>query len=252
MRIILMGKDQAAPALRFLVARGHEIVGVVAPRAPSALQDEARRCEVPIVDEREIYRQVAGGWQGERFSLDDLDLVISFLYWKRIKQSLIDKPRIGVINFHPAPLPEYRGVGGCNLAIMHEHEEWEGTAHWVDSENFDTGPVVDARRFWIDPKTETASQLHRKTISALYDLFQSVIMALERGENLPSERQRGGHYFTRDDVETFRAIQPDDTPEIIDRRIRAFWFPPWPGATVEVNGQTLTVVNDEILRGLAR
>ena len=33
----------------------------------------------------------------------------------------------------------------------------------------------------------------------------------------------------------------------LDRKLRAFWYPPWPGAVVEVDGRDLTLVDDELL-----
>ena len=44
--------------------------------------------------------------------------MISFLYWRLIREPLISLGRIGCLNFHPAPLPDLRGLGGYNVAIL--------------------------------------------------------------------------------------------------------------------------------------
>ena len=36
----------------------------------------------------------------------------------------------------------------------------------------------------------------------------------------------------------------------IDNKIRAFWFPPYDGASLEVDGKTYTLVNRSILESL--
>ena len=40
--------------------------------------------------------------------------------------------RIGCLNFHPAPLPDLRGVGGYNVAILEGMREWGVSCHFVD------------------------------------------------------------------------------------------------------------------------
>ncbi len=37
----------------------------------------------------------------------------------------------------------------------------------------------------------------------------------------------------------------------VERKVRAFWYPPWPGAVVEVGGRDLTLVGDALLSELA-
>ena len=64
---------------------------------------------------------------------DDVDLVISFLFWKRIREPLLSLGRIGCLNFHPAPLPDMRGVGGYNVAVLEGMSEWGVSCHFVDA-----------------------------------------------------------------------------------------------------------------------
>ena len=35
------------------------------------------------------------------------------------------------------------------------------------------------------------------------------------------------------------------------RKLRAFWYPPWPGAVIEVDGRRLTLVDDALLAEVA-
>lgn len=49
--------------------------------------------------------------------------------------------RVGVVNFHAAPLPEYRGAGNYFWLLHNEVKNAKGTVHFVDS-GLDTGPVI--------------------------------------------------------------------------------------------------------------
>lgn len=50
--------------------------------------------------------------------------------------------KVGVVNFHAAPLPEYRGAGNYFWILHNEEDSAKGTVHFVDS-GLDTGPVID-------------------------------------------------------------------------------------------------------------
>ena len=114
--------------------------------------------------------------------------MISFLFWKLIREPLISLGRIGCLNFHPAPLPDFRGLGGYNVAVLEGLDEWGVSCHFVD-EHFDTGALVEVERFAIDPAGETAFSLDLKSQERLLGLFRSVMSRVLAGEELPRRPQ---------------------------------------------------------------
>ena len=58
--------------------------------------------------------------------------------------------------------------------------------------------------------------------------------------------------MTREEFEALRRVRPDDPPELTERRIRAFWYPPYDGATIELGGRTLTLVDRGLLEAGGR
>ena len=173
----------------------------------------------------------------------DVDVVISFLYWKLIREPLVSLGRIGCLNFHPAPLPDLRGLGGYNVAILEGHEEWGVSCHFVD-EHFDTGDLVEVERFPLDAANATAFSLDLASQERLLALFQRVMTRALAGEELPRTPQGEGRYVTREEFEELRRVRPGDD---IERKLRAFWYPPYPGALIEVDGRTLTLVDERLL-----
>jgi methionyl-tRNA formyltransferase len=176
-----------------------------------------------------------------------VDLVISFLFWGLIREPLLSLGRIGCLNFHPAPLPDLRGVGGYNVAILEGMREWGVSCHFVDA-GFDTGDLVEVDRFAIDPDRETAFSLDLTSQRQLVGLFQRVIGRVLAGDELPRAPQGPGRYVDRDEFERLRRVGPGDD---LDRKLRAFWYPPYPGAVVEVNGRDVTLVDERLLAELA-
>lgn len=245
--IVLMGRKQkAAEALEYLLARGHRVEFVVSSEQGDErpLEEAARRHEIPVFEDEQAYAAI------ERLSRP-LDVVLSYLHRRKIRQALIEAPRVGCFNFHPAPLPELRGVGGYNFAILENHAHYGVSVHWVAPE-IDAGDLVWVRRFPIEPRLETAWSLERKAQAALWELFVEFVDLLERGSPIPRTPQGEGRYISRREMLAAMRIGPEDPPELVERKARAFWFPPCEGAYVEREGHRFTIAPEIGLRQAAQ
>jgi methionyl-tRNA formyltransferase len=236
-------KRSAARALNWLVCEGAEVAAVVASEPDELTRDEQRvdlvaeRHGLPLVTDADLYGNTPA----------DVDLVISFLFWKRIREPLLSLGRAGCLNFHPAPLPDIRGLGGYNIALVEGMREWGVSCHFVDA-GFDTGDLVEVERFPIDPAEETAFSLDLQSQERLYELFKRVMRRVLAGEELPRAPQGEGRYIDREQFEALRRVRPGDD---LERKLRAFWYPPHPGAVIEVDGRELTLVDERLLREAA-
>ncbi len=246
MRAVFMGKCKrsAARGLDWLAGQGCEVAAVVASE-PGELTHPDQRLDlvaeshrIPVVSFEQLCAEPP----------PDVDVVISFLFWRLIPEALISLGRVGCLNFHPAPLPDFRGLGGYNVAVLEGLPEWGVSCHFVD-ERFDTGDLVEVERFPIDPATETAYSLDLRSQEQLLGLFQRVMGRVLAGEELARLPQGPGRYVTRDEFEALRLVQPGDD---LERKLRAFWYPPYPGAELELEGRRLTLVDHKLLEELAR
>lgn len=255
-----MGKNKPAviEGLKYLLSRDVEVVLAVASSdelslGKGSLIDAAHSLGIPVATDNELYNYIKkrSKTSNSSYSLDNIDLVVSFLFGKRIKKPLIDLPKIGCINFHPAPLPDFRGLGGYNFAIYERLSSWGVSAHFVD-ETFDTGEIIKTKWFSIDSDIETAYSLEQKSLKVMFDLFKEVVdLAFSKG-SLPSCPQGKGRYISKQDFENLRKISPSDDTETIERKIRAFWFPPYNGAAIEIKGKEFTVINETILEQISK
>ena len=240
-----MGKSKrsAVRALDLLVERGADVVAVVAPepdrwtREPQRLDLAARRHGLRLLSDDDLYARPP----------EDVDVLVSFLYWRLIREPLISLGRIGCLNFHPAPLPDFRGLGGYNVAVLEGLREWGVSCHFVD-ERFDTGDLVEVERFAIEPDAHTALSLDLESGERLVGLFGRVLERLLAGEELPREPQGPGRYVSREEFERLRVVRPGDD---LGRKLRAFWYPPHPGAVLEVEGRRVTLVDERLLAEVA-
>lgn len=245
MNIIFMGrKKYSAELLEWTLGQGIHIEAVVTdshfPNSPTAAK--ARSLNIPVVSMEEAEELV-------RHKENEIDLVISYLFWKKIKEPLISGPKYGCINFHPAILPDWRGTAGYNVAILNKLSEWGATAHFVDEE-IDTGNIIDIFKFNFDYRIETAHSLEKKTQTIQMELYKSVLLDLKFGKEIISKAQDSeeGIYISRRGMEEMKRINKDT--DDIDTKIQSFWFPPYTGAYIELNGKKYTLVNDFILKQL--
>ncbi len=252
-----MGKHKrsAVGALDHLVDRGWDLAAVVAPGQPGLAEPEQRldlaasRHDLPLVADDDLYAAIVDPG-GARVDLGGVDLVLSFLFWKRLRTPLIELGSLGCLNFHPAPLPDIRGLGGYNVAVLEGLAEWGVSAHFVD-ESFDTGDIVRVDRFKIDSMHETALSLDIKSQERLLGVFRDVVDQAASGAPLPRAPQGDGRYVTGEEFEEMRRVRPGDPPDLTERRMRAFWYPPHDGATIEVEGRTLTLLDRHLLEQAA-
>lgn len=247
MNILFMGRKRyAADMLQWTVQNGANVVAVVTDshfkQSPTALK--AKELGIPVISLEEAERRMQ---QDASFA----DLVVSYLFWRKIKEPLISTPPYGCINFHPAILPDWRGTAGYNMAILHKLQQWGATAHYVDND-IDTGAIIRMYKFNIDYRHETAFTLEEKTQLIQQDLYKSVLTDVMAYGRLPAteQNQETGTYITRDQMEEAKRINVDS--DDLDLKIRAFWFPPYTGAFIEINGKKYTLINDDVLKQLAR
>ena len=127
------------------------------------------------------------------------------------------------INFHPATR-DYPGYGCYSFAIYDEVKEYGCVCHHMEP-RVDTGPLIAECRFKL-VGTETVELLKLRTYTVMLSLFQDVIFALSRCEQLPlSGTGWSRHPFTRRDHDALRRITPDMDSIEVSRRIRATSYP---------------------------
>lgn len=243
-RLLIFGRKYVTVRVLewLLTLDGVEVCGVVTDShfETSPTVQFAKMHNIRIFEYAEVVSNISSGALR-------VDLALSVLFWRKFSAEVIDNIPLGIINFHPAPLPEYKGTAGYNLAVLEGRYDWAISAHYVD-ENIDTGPIIDVEYFEIDYENETALTLEKKSMDYMFDQVVSVLgQALNRHEKLPTTPNGQGRYVSRDEMEQMKEIKKGDD---IERKIRAFWFPPYHGAYLIVDGVKYTQVSRKILASL--
>ena len=244
-KILFMGRKKVASAcLKYLISRTDvEIVGVL---TDSHLNNSVTS-RVAIENGLRLFDFDTALDEIKANKLN-YDIGLSMLYWRKLKYDFLCLPKLGIINFHPAILPEYKGTAGYNIAILEGRSDWGVSAHYMDAE-IDTGEIIDVSMFPISKDEETAYSLEKKSQNYLFEQFIKVVdRALEKKSKLDSVPNVGGRYISRLEMEAMKEIKDGDD---VSRKVRAFWFPPYDGAFIRINEKKFTLVDNFILGTLS-
>lgn len=237
-------KANTFECLKFLCEQGETVLGVVIYDSPKYTRDSfcdfCREKHIRIYNGNEVYSD---------FSIfkESLDVIYVNTYPELIRSALIDIAKKGAFNFHTAPLPEYRGVFGFNFAIYNQEKQYGVTAHRL-SNQFDRGDIIEVERFDINPDRITVKELVELSERHLFELFKRTYFRIKQGEKINYLKQETGKYYSRKDFEELKQIRDTDTAEIIRRKIRAFWYPPYEGAYIVLDGERYCLVTEEMLK----
>jgi hypothetical protein len=120
--VLLCRKKSALECVAFLVKNKIEIAAIVTHPADPAVLDLkkfARQEKILFfTDDAPLYKLI----ERRDKRVQNVDLVISYLFWKKIRKPLIELGLKGCINLHPAPLPDYKSRAGYNTAILDQRK----------------------------------------------------------------------------------------------------------------------------------
>ncbi|TDL75000.1 methionyl-tRNA formyltransferase [Palleronia sediminis] len=250
MRIVFMGTpDFSVPALRALIAAGHEIACVYTqpPRpagrgkrdrpAPVHAEAAARGIEVRHpVTLRRLEEQ-------EAFAALGADIAVVVAYGLILPRAVLEAPAQGCLNIHASLLPRWRGAAPIQRAIMAGDDE-TGICIMRMDEGLDTGPVLSRATTPIGA-TDTAGDLHDRLAGIGADL---IVTALDRLGALPPlpQPETGASYAPKIDKAEAR-IDWTGAAAGIDCQIRG--LSPFPGAWCEAGGERLKILRSRLAEG---
>jgi len=151
------------------------------------------------------------------------------LYWRRILgEDITSIPRLGFLNVHAGPLPQYRGFASSVWQMLHDRARVECVVHQIVPGQVDNGKIYATYSVSVN-KTTTINDVHE-------GLFGQVIEALPQLLNdIDSGDLRGDEQNEMDAVYSYPRHPEDglihwyESAYYIDLKIRALTHP-YPGA----------------------
>ncbi|HET9262839.1 MAG TPA: methionyl-tRNA formyltransferase [Vicinamibacterales bacterium] len=197
LRIIYFGTPEfAIPSLRRLIASGHHVVSVVSqpdrPRgrghhlAPTPTKALAQEHGLPVLQPEKVRDEAF--LESIRALRPDLGVVAA--YGRLLPESLLQIPRLGMINVHASLLPRWRGAAPVHRAVIAGDTDTGVTIMRVVKE-LDAGPMFASLRRPIGPE-ETSPEVERALAELGAALLVDVVdrMADGRATEMPQDERR--------------------------------------------------------------
>ena len=188
------------------------------------------RCEITFVKSKgrgEALPGDIGQWDG--------DYIFCFRSLFVLPKYLIDKAKIGAVNFHPAPV-EYPGSGCLNFALYDNATHYGVTAH-IMNEKVDNGAILKCQRFPILPSDTVDTLLqrtHLKLVNLFFDVATDLVLggkeSLDRMVLSSSGEKWRGDATKMKDFEKLQLVPVDVSEVELEKIIRATYtetFPPY-------------------------
>ncbi|SDS60532.1 methionyl-tRNA formyltransferase [Opitutus sp. GAS368] len=254
LRIVFMGSDAIArPALDWLAGEGSKVGQVVAvftqpDRAagrgqkiqPGEIKLWAQARNLPVLQPEKF-----GDAECRQLAELKPDLALVMAYGHILKQGVIDTPRLGTLNLHTSILPQYRGASPIQTATASGDKE-TGVTLMRMVLALDAGPVTDVERVAIAP-LDTAAEVETKLALACVPLLARCLPRIAAGAQSFTAQDEIKVTFCRKLEKTDGVLDFTQPAAALAARINGLM--PWPGCTVEINGQVVKLGLADALPG---
>lgn len=171
--------------------------------------------DVPVFEGREF---VAGG---DEMRAMDLDYVFCIHFPHLVPSEILEIPRVGILNLHPAYLPHNRGWHTPSWTILEESPAG-ATLHFM-ADSVDAGDIIHQKMLNVRPD-DTAHTLYQRLKGLEYDLFVDAWPDVVRRS--PPRRPQAPGAGTLHRKKDLSAVQPIDldaptTARALLRKLRA-------------------------------
>ena len=244
MELIFLGTPSfAVPSLERVVEAGHRVAAVYTqPDRPkgrggelalSPVKEAALRLGL-TVHQPERVRRPEVVEQLKQFHPDAMAVVG---YGQIIPQSIIDIPRLGIINVHASLLPKYRGAAPIQWAIANGETRTGVTTMRIDA-GLDTGDMLLKWETEIGPE-ENALELGGRLAEAGAGVLVETLAGLEAGAIRPEAQDNSQASLAPILKKEDGLIDWNAPARVIFNRSRGFL--PWPGTYSHFRGRLFHV-----------
>jgi len=231
----------ALPSLLGLRAGGHEVVGVVTqpdrPKgrgrklAPSPVKEAAREARIPVFTPQ---KPSGPEFMSEIQALaPEVSVVVA--YGHILRTEVLHLPSFGSINVHASLLPELRGAGPVNWAIL-QGSKHTGVTIMRMVEAMDAGPILGQASVTIGPE-ETASELGIRLSKVGVPALVEALAGIEAGTLEEKEQDHAAATFAPKVSRELARIDWSRPAEELGWHVRG--FDSVPGAWSNLGGESI-------------
>ncbi len=233
--------DFSLVTLQALIDSKHEVIAVVTK--PDKAKGRGKKVQMsPVKDlalkyDIDVYQPARVRDEDFIDTMRDLnpDIIVVVAFGQIIPKDILDLPKYHCINVHASLLPQYRGAGPIQRAILNGDKTTGITTMLMDV-GLDTGDMLLKKELEISDE-DTGGSLFEKLSAISGNILLETLEGLEKGSIVPEQQD--------DDLATYAPMlsKADGlidfrvSPEQVANRVRA--LSPWPSAYSFIDGKMM-------------
>lgn len=172
------------------------------------------------------------------------DVIVVVAYGKILPKTILDIPKMGVVNIHGSILPKYRGASPVPESIIAGDKQTGVTLMKLDTK-MDTGPILaTSNPIDIDNKDTTDTLSNKLSLTGANLLINNLGKYIDNKLE-PQSQNNDEATYTKLINKSDGKIDWDETAEVITRKIRA--YSQWPSTFTTFENKNLKILETEIL-----
>lgn len=166
-----------------------------------------------------------------------------------IPLAILNIPKLGCLNIHPALLPRYRGRYSTVHAIFNGEKHAGVTLHWMDS-GMDAGPIIKQKKIKINPEDDAKTLYDKVLTRAGAELFTYFLERWLSGKKIIARPQNESQatYFPKG-LPNGGEIDWSWSGKKIKNFIRALTFEPFPPASFSLGDKKMVIIDQKYFKG---
>ena len=172
---------------------------------------------------------------------EKIDLLLSIQYKWIISKQVIEAVNCNAFNIHFGKLPDYRGHHTHVHPILNDEKNITTTLHWIQPE-VDTGFIAftDTCPILSD---DTSISLMEKAVNSCITLLESFFNCVTTNSAIPKISIEGeGNFYGIKSIFELKQIKSVNDFEEVDRKSRAFYYPPHEPAYIILNNKKFFII----------
>lgn len=249
--VFIGGKQIGANCLRVLLSRNLPPDLVIANTDDTgedtwheSLVRVAKANNLPFVQNRQVKESEIV----KRIEMINPEIIFCIGGTQLIPERVLNIPKLGCLNIHPAMLPKYRGRYSTVHAIFNGEKETGVTMHWMDS-GIDSGPIIKQRKIPIKD-TDTAKILYDKFTKVgeeLFILFLNEWLGNAKIRSIAQDKRKATYYSKK--LPNNGEIDWKWDGKQIKNFIRAMTFEPFSPVRFTIGKKKMVVVDEKYFKG---
>jgi methionyl-tRNA formyltransferase len=241
MRVVFLGTPEfAVGPLKKLIAETEVVAVYSQPDKPvgrglkmqaSPVKQLALENNIPVFTPEKI----SVPEEVERLKSFAPDFIVVVAYGQILKMSVIEVPKIAIVNIHSSLLPRWRGAAPIQWSILGGDQE-TGVSTMMIVSKLDAGDVLLQEKTPISAE-DTAETVHDRLSEIGARLIVPTLRGLQDGSIKREVQDESKVTYAHKLTKEMDQLLFTDTAHAIDLKVRA--LNPWPGTKIEVDVSAL-------------